>query len=257
MNSNRQNNPKVTLVGAGPGDIELLTIKGLKAIQKADVILYDALVNEELLNEAPNAEMIFVGKRRGFKAYSQEEINRLIVDKAFLSGNVVRLKGGDSFVFGRGSEELHYVEAFGIETEVIPGISSSISVPALAGIPVTHRGVSNSFFVLSGTLSNGELNPEIKVATKSSGTVVILMGISKLNEIVEIYKKYGKENEAIAIIYNGSLPSQSTVVGTIDSISEIAESNKNSGPGIIVIGSVVEISAIYNDSSYLFEKIVL
>jgi uroporphyrin-III C-methyltransferase len=106
-------------------------------------------------------------------------------------------------------------------------------------------------------VTNGELNPEIKVATKSSGTVVILMGISKLNEIVDIYKKYGKENEAIAIIYNGSLPSQSTVVGTIDSISEIAEVNKNTGPGIIVIGSVVEISAIYNDSSYLFEKIVL
>lgn len=252
-----KNIAKVTLVGAGPGDIELITLKGLKAIQQADVILYDALVNEELLDEAPNAIKIFVGKRKGFKAYSQEEINRLIVDNAFLHGHVVRLKGGDSFVFGRGSEEIQYVEAFGIETTVVPGISSSISVPALAGIPVTHRGVSNSFTVISGTLSQGELNPEVKHVAKSNGTVVILMGISKLPEIVEIYKKIGKENEAIAIIKNGSLPSQTSLIGTIDSIVDLARNDENQGPGIIVIGSVVEVSNAWKENKYLLEAISL
>ena len=252
-----KNIAKVTLVGAGPGDIELITLKGLKAIQQADVILYDALVNEELLDEAPNAIKIFVGKRKGFKAYSQEEINRLIVDNAFLHGHVVRLKGGDSFVFGRGSEEIQYIEAFGIETTIVPGISSSISVPALAGIPVTHRGVSNSFTVISGTLSQGELNPEVKLVAKSNGTVVILMGISKLPEIVEIYKKIGKENEAIAIIKNGSLPSQTSLVGTIDSIVDSVKNDENQGPGIIVIGSVVEVSNAWKENKYLLEAISL
>ena len=252
-----KNIAKVTLVGAGPGDIELITLKGLKAIQQADVILYDALVNEELLDEAPNAIKIFVGKRKGFKAYSQEEINRLIVDNAFLHGHVVRLKGGDSFVFGRGSEEIQYIEAFGIETTVVPGISSSISVPALAGIPVTHRGVSNSFTVISCTLSQGELNPEVKLVAKSNGTVVILMGISKLPEIVEIYKKIGKENEAIAIIKNGSLPSQTSLIGTIDSIVDLARNDENQGPGIIVIGSVVEVSNAWKENKYLLEAISL
>ncbi|NDF61314.1 MAG: uroporphyrinogen-III C-methyltransferase, partial [Crocinitomicaceae bacterium] len=119
--------PKVTLVGAGPGDLELITVKGLNAIKKADVILYDALVNEELLDYAPIAKKVFVGKRKGFKAYSQQEINLLLVKNAFSHKNVVRLKGGDSFVFGRGYEELEYIESFGIETSVIPGISSSIA----------------------------------------------------------------------------------------------------------------------------------
>lgn len=249
--------PKITLVGAGPGDIELITLKGIKAIRQADVILYDALVNEELLAEAPNAVKIFVGKRKGFKAYEQEEINRILVDQAFLHGHVVRLKGGDSFVFGRGYEEIEYAQAFGIETVVVPGISSSIAVPASAGIPVTHRGISNSFYVLTASLSDGSLNPEIKNAARSNGTVVILMGISKLDEITAIYKKYGKQDEAVAIVSNGTLASQTEVVGTIDSISNLIKEQTIPGPGVIVIGSVVEISTLYKESAYLFEQIEL
>lgn len=249
--------PKITLVGAGPGDIELITLKGIKAIRKADVILYDALVNEELLEEAPNAVKIFVGKRRGFKAYEQEEINRLLVEQAFLHGHVVRLKGGDSFVFGRGYEEIEYAQAFGIETTVVPGISSSIAVPASAGIPVTHRGVSNSFYVLSATLSDGSLNPEIKNAARSNGTVVILMGISKLDEITDIYKNHGKHEEAVAIISNGTLASQSEIIGTVDSISTLIKEQKIPGPGVIVIGSVVEVSSLYKENQFLFENVTV
>ena len=237
---------KVTLVGAGPGDIELLTIKGLKAIQKADVILYDALVNEELLYEAPNAKHVFVGKRKGFKSFNQEEINILIVESAFKYGNVVRLKGGDSFVFGRGFEEIEFIEAFGIKTEVIPGISSSISVPALAGVPVTHRNLSNSFYVLTGTLSDGSFNPEIKNAVNSSGTVVVLMGLSKIPDICELYKAKGKGNSSVAVISNGSLLSQRTVTGKISNIENLIKKESIKAPAVIVIGEVVDLQKQYD-----------
>lgn len=250
-------NAKITLVGAGPGDIELITLKGINAIRKADVILYDALVNEDLLEFAPDAKKIFVGKRKGFKAFSQEEINQLLVDEALQYGHAVRLKGGDSFVFGRGYEEIQHAEAFGIPTSVVPGISSSISVPALAGIPVTHRGVSNSFFVLTAVLADGSLNKEIEVAAQSSATVIILMGVSKLQEITEIYKRQGKSEEAIAVISNGSLPSQASITGTIESISEIVKNEKIPSPGVIVIGPVVDLKNAWKKDQYLFEQLKL
>ena len=247
--------PKVTLVGAGPGDLELITVKGLNAIKKADVILYDALVNEELLDYAPIAKKVFVGKRKGFKAYSQQEINLLLVKYAFSHKNVVRLKGGDSFVFGRGYEELEYIESFGIETSVIPGISSSIAVPALAGIPVTHRGTSTSFTVISASLSNGELNPDIKHAANKNGTVVILMGLTKLAEIVSIYKRAGKFETGIAIISNGSLPNEQIVRGNISTILYNYEENPVPSPAIIVVGEVVNLESI--NTKNLIEKAIL
>jgi uroporphyrin-III C-methyltransferase len=241
---NLNTTPKVTLVGAGPGDLELITLKGLNAIKHAEVILYDALVNEELLDFAPIATKIFVGKRKGFKAYSQDEINLLLVKYAFSHGNVVRLKGGDSFVFGRGYEELEFVEKFGIETTVVPGISSSIAVPALAGIPVTHRGTSTSFTVISASLSNGELNPDVKYAAQSNGTAVILMGLTKLDEIVSLYKRAGKFETGIAIISNGSLPNEEIIRGTISNIQFKFEENPVPSPAIIVVGEVVNLQPI-------------
>ena len=240
--------PKITLVGAGPGDPELLTIKGLKAIQKADVILYDALVNEELLDEAPDAKIIFVGKRRGQKALTQKEINSLIVDSALKYGHVVRLKGGDSFVFGRGFEEIQFIQLFGIPVDVIPGISSSIAVPALANIPVTHRGVSNHFSVITATLSDGSLNPEIEKLASLNGTVVVLMGLNKLDEIASLYAKAGKEKIPFAVISNGSLTSQRTVIGTAKSISKQVNLLRIPAPATIVVGEVVAISEIQNHS---------
>ena len=175
--------PKLTLVGAGPGDPELITIKGINALKNADVILYDALANKELLQFAKKDTIkINVGKRNGKHSYKQEDINQLIISYAFTYGHVVRLKGGDPFVFGRGFEEIQFAEAFNIETAYVPGISSSIAVAGLSGIPVTHRGSANSFWVLTATNSKGELSPEIKLAAQSNSTVVILMGLSKIKE---------------------------------------------------------------------------
>lgn len=236
--------PKIVLVGAGPGDPDLLTIKGQKAIQQADVILYDALVNEIILDLAPTAKKIFVGKRRGVKAFSQDQINRLMVQEAIENGNVVRLKGGDSFVFGRGYEELEFAHLFGIQVEVVPGISSSISVPALAGIPVTHRGASNGFYVLTAVLSDGSLNPEIKQAAQTNATIVILMGLNKLAEIATIFSDSGKKTEAVAVISNGSLPNQRTVIGNIGNIVYRAAQEGIPAPAVIVVGEVVKQSEV-------------
>src|SRR5215207_9622878 len=163
--------PKVTLVGAGPGDPDLLTLKGAKALAEANVVLYDALANEEILAYAPkNAIRIFVGKKIGNHAYTQDQINQLIVDNALTYGNVVRLKGGDPFIFGRGSEEIEFIESFGIETIVIPGISSVVAVPASQGISITKRGVSESFWAITGTTSDRKLSADVALAAQSSAT---------------------------------------------------------------------------------------
>lgn len=235
-------NSKITLVGAGPGDPELLTIKGLRALAKAEVILYDALVRPELLSFAPQALKVYVGKRLGKGENSQDKINKLIVQYASKYSNVVRLKGGDSFVFGRGYEELQYARSFGFETEVIPGISSSLSVPALAGIPVTHRGFSKSFHVITATQKDGKFNPELKDAVHAKGTVVILMGLHLINEISKLYVGFGKGDLPAAIILDGSLPTEEQYLGTIKTLPELFQ--KSSGkPGIIVIGNVVSLKS--------------
>lgn len=233
--------PKLTLVGAGPGDVDLITIKGVEALGSADIVLYDALVNTELLKYAPiDALKIYVGKRNKKHTYTQEQINELIVDSAFTHGHVVRLKGGDSFVFGRGQEEIAYAELFNIETEVVPGISSSIAVPALQGIPVTNRGTNESFWVITGTTSKGKLSDDIKIAAQTNATVIILMGLNKLSEIVEVYKQNQKHETAVAIIQNGSLPTENSALGTIDTIEQIVKNEKIGSPAVIVIGEVVK-----------------
>ena len=232
--------PIVTLVGAGPGDPDLLTIKGAKALAEANVVLYDALANEELLSYAPKRALkIFVGKRKGSHAYTQDQINQLIVDNALTYGHVVRLKGGDPFIFGRGSEEIDYVESFGIPTFVVPGISSSIAVPASQGISLTKRGVSESFWVITGTTSARKLSTDVALAAQSSATVVVLMGMSKLNEIVSIFQKEAKGETAVAIIQNGTTPEEKIGMGTINSIEQVVFEQKLSSPAIIVIGEVV------------------
>lgn len=232
--------PKVTLVGAGPGDPDLLTLKGVKALAEAKVVLYDALANESIMNHAPKSAIrIFVGKRKGCHSYSQDQINQLIVDNALTYGNVVRLKGGDPFIFGRGSEEIEFVESFGIPTFVVPGISSAIAVPANQGISLTKRGISESFWVITGTTSERNLSADIALAAKSSATVVILMGMSKLAQIVSLFQKESKGETPIAIIQNGTLSSEKFGIGTINSIQEVVAENKLSNPAIIVIGEAV------------------
>ena len=233
------NKPKLTIVGAGPGDAELITLKAVKALQSADVVLYDALVNEELLEYAPQAEIMFVGKRFGCHAYSQDQINDLIVAMAKSKGHVVRLKGGDPFVFGRGSEEIDFASQFGIETAIVPGISSALGVPASNGISLTQRRVSESFWVITGTTSDHKLSKDVALASQSSATVVILMGMNKLDEIVALYHNNRSDDLPIAIIQNGTKTTQKKVIGTISSIEELVKENQLASPAIIVIGEVV------------------
>lgn len=234
-------NPKarLTLVGAGPGDPDLITVKGVNVLRTADVILYDALINPALLDHAPQAKKIFVGKRKGFHRYSQDEINSMIVEQAFLHGHVIRLKGGDPFVFGRGSEEIDHAENFGLHTDIIPGISSSIAVPSSIGIPLTKRGVSESFWVITGCNSDRQLSLDVSLAAQSSATVVILMGMHKLAQITTVYKELGKAKTPVAVIQNGTMKNQKSGVGTIDGIAEIVKEKNLSSPAIIIIGDVV------------------
>ncbi len=234
--------PHITLVGAGPGDADLITVKAIKALKTADVVLYDALVNEELLEYAPaNSAKVYVGKRSGDHTFSQEAINNLMVDYAVNYGHVVRLKGGDPLVFGRGYEELIIAAAHNIAATIIPGISSSIGVPELQQIPVTHRGLSESFWVVTGTTANGKISNDLIDASRSNATVVVLMGIHKLAEIAEIFKLQGKNKLPVAVIQSGSTVDEKIAVATVDTIVDTVAESKISSPAIIVLGEVVSL----------------
>ncbi|MVM29811.1 uroporphyrinogen-III C-methyltransferase [Spirosoma sp. HMF4905] len=238
--------PKLTLVGAGPGDGELITLKGIRALQQADVILYDDLANYTLLEFAPERALkIYVGKRAGKASFSQEEINELIVRFAQEYGHVVRLKGGDPFVFGRGYEELAYTRQYGIQTEVISGVSSSIAAPASQGIPVTSRGVSESFWVITGTTRNGELSEDLHLAAQSKATVVVLMGMRKLNEICAIFCEAGRGHLPMAIVQNGTRADEQCVIGQVWSIPQLAAEQGVGAPAVLVIGEVVSLHPAY------------
>ncbi|QHS57363.1 uroporphyrinogen-III C-methyltransferase [Mucilaginibacter sp. 14171R-50] len=233
---------RITLVGAGPGDAELITLKGIKALQTADVVLYDALVNDELLEIAPaNSTKIYVGKRSGDHTFSQDNINRLMVDYALNYGHVVRLKGGDPFVFGRGHEELDFAAEYNIPTQVVPGISSSIGVPGLQGIPVTHRGLSESFWVVTGTKSDGKISADLYDAAKTSATIVVLMGIHKLAQIAEIFINEGKGQLPVAVIQSGTTVNEKVVIGVADNIADLAAQQGITSPALIVLGEVVSL----------------
>ncbi|MGY8913587.1 MAG: uroporphyrinogen-III C-methyltransferase [Flavobacteriales bacterium] len=232
--------PTVSLVGAGPGSSDLITIRGLRTLQKADVILYDALISEELLNEVDeNIPKIYVGKRCGEHSFTQDDINRIIVEKAYSHGHVVRLKGGDPFVFGRASEEIEYVESFGIPITVVPGVTSAIAVPANQGIPLTRRGISSSFWVMTATKRDGSFSADLSLAAQSSATIVILMGVRKLKAIVEEVSKYRKGYTPIALIQNGTLEKESCLTGTLLGTEAMIRQIDPTLPGIIVIGDVV------------------
>lgn len=232
---------KLTVVGAGPGDVELITLKAIKALKEADVVLYDALINKELLEYTkPNAELIFVGKRKGCYSYQQEQINELIVARAFSHGHVVRLKGGDPFIFGRGAEEMEYAAKHGVDVAMVPGISSSFAVPANQNIPLTKRGSSESFWVITGTTKDHNLSEDIKLAAKSTATVVILMGMGKLSEIVRLFQREQKHDLPVAIIQNGTREDEKIGIGTVNSIEAIVAEKELSNPAIIILGNVVK-----------------
>ena len=235
---------KVILVGAGPGDGELITIKGLNAIKDADVIVYDDLINKNLLNNAKaDAELIYVGKRKGRHSYTQEDINKILLEKAKENKTIVRLKGGDPFIFGRGGEEILYLKKHGIPYEVIPGITSAIAVPEVADIPLTHRKVSTSFTVITGHEAEDKEEKQVKLKDLNSDTIVILMGISNLKDHVDELLKnpHRSENTPVAIITNGTKENQKIIKGTLGNIVKKAEENNIKPPGVVVIGDVVDI----------------
>lgn len=252
---------KVYIMGAGPGDAELLTLKGKRAIEEADCIVYDRLINTRILNYAKkDAEMIYLGKGNTEGGLIQEEINETLVKKALEGKIVARVKGGDPFVFGRGGEEIQALYDNGIEFEEIPGITSSISVPAYAGIPVTHRGMARSFHVFTGhTMADGEWH-NFEAIAKLDGTLVFLMGIKNLPIIVNDLITNGKDPQTpIAIIEKGATADQRVTVGTLETIVKISNERKIVPPAITIIGEVVNLRETFKwfEDTKLFGKKVL
>jgi uroporphyrin-III C-methyltransferase len=232
----------LSLVGAGPGDPELITLKAIKALKKADVIMYDALANEALLEYAsPTAILHFAGKRLGCHSLSQEEINQHIIEYGQRYERIVRLKGGDPFVFGRAMEEINAARAANMEVEVIPGISSCIAGPASQLIPLTCRGINESFWVTTGTTQSGEISEDVLLAAKSSATVVILMAMSKLEQIMDIFQQAGKADTPVAIIQEATTANEKIVTGNVRNIIFKSQHAGLANPAIIIVGEVVNL----------------
>jgi len=233
---------KVYLTGAGPGDVELLTLKAHRVIGEADVIIYDRLANPEILEMAKDGcEFVYVGKEDGRHTLPQDEINEVIYQNALKHEIVVRLKGGDPFVFGRGGEEGAYLKERGIVFEIIPGITSAISVPAYAGIPVTHRGVAVSFRVVTGHESPNKKESQIPWENfKTNDTIIFLMGLHNLEKISSKLIEIGKPKDfPCAVISKGTTKEQKVVVGTLENIKEKAKDLPT--PALIVVGEVVKL----------------
>lgn len=233
--------PVLYVVGAGPGDPELITVKAQKALQKADVILYDNLASKDLLALAKeNCEKIYVGKKPYGSYTPQEEILNLIKTKAYEKGTVVRLKGGDPFIFGRGFEEIQFAREQGIATHFIPGISSMQAL-GFEDITLTHRTASESFWVITGTKKDGSLSDDLRLAMQSKATVVIYMGMKKIQQIADTYISEGKGKTPAAIVQHASLPQKKSVKGLIKDLPQLIENHQLSHPALIVIGEVVNL----------------
>jgi len=239
------NKGKVFLIGAGPGDPGLITVKGLAFLKKADVVVYDYLANEDLLKAAKEgAERIYVGKKGGDHTLSQEEINALIIRKAEEGKTVARIKGGDPFIFGRGGEEAEELAKAGISFEIVPGVTSAIAVPAYAGIPLTHRDFTSTVSFITGHEDPTKKEPKIrwdKIST-GAGTLVFLMGMGNLPMIAAELIKNGRDPETpVALIRWGTLPEQETTIGKLKNIGEIARTKKIRPPVVILVGEVIEL----------------
>jgi uroporphyrin-III C-methyltransferase len=233
----------VYLVGAGPGDPELITVRGLRCLRQADVVVYDRLVDSRLLAEAPAAaRRVFAGKSPGRQALRQEEINALLVRQARAGRVVVRLKGGDPFVFGRGGEEALACAAAGVAWEAVPGVTSAAAVPGLAGIPLTQRGVAAGFAVVTGHCA-GEDSLDWGALARVD-TLVVLMGAARLGEIAAILRGHGKPSETpVAAIENGTRQGERVLTGTLADIAAVAEAAGLGSPATIVVGEVVRLRA--------------
>ena len=235
----------VYIIGAGPGDIGLLTVKGLRCLRRADVVVYDFHLNAQILNYINReAEFIYAGKRGGHHAMSQEEINKALIEKALEGKIVCRLKGGDPFVFGRGGEEAEALADKGISFEIIPGISSAIAAPAYAGIPLTHRKFSSSFAVITGNedVTKPESTIDWAGLAKNFDTLVFLMGVKNIPNIAGKLLQNGKSSETpTALVRWGSRPDQKTIVSTLGKIAEDARDAEIKPPAVMIIGNVVKL----------------
>lgn len=234
--------PKLIIIGAGPGDPELITLKAYRILQKAVVVLYDNLANRQLLELLPPAcEQIYVGKMP-YGAYTpQETIHALIKEKAFEKGQVIRLKGGDPYIFGRGFEEVLFARSEGIEASYIPGITTMQAI-GYEDIPLTHRNQSEGFWVMTGTKEDGTLSADLILAMQSRATVVIYMGMKKLPFIVETYINNGYGNTPAAVIQHATLPHKKTAKANIQTLPMLVQQQGITHPAIIVIGNVVNLA---------------
>lgn len=244
MTDQKTKTGKVYIIGAGPGDAGLITLKAVEALLAVDVVVYDNLVNEELLKFAPSqAKFIYAGKKGGDHTLSQDRINELLVKEARAGNTVARLKGGDPFIFGRGGEEAQILAENNIEFEIIPGVTSAIAVPAYAGIPLTHRGFTSTVAFVTGHEDPTKEKSDIDwSALAKIGTLVFLMGVKNLPQITKELIKNGKAPETpVALIRNGSLPTQQVLVGMLSNIVILAHANDFRPPAILVVGGVVDL----------------
>jgi uroporphyrinogen III methyltransferase/synthase len=250
---------KVYIIGAGPGDAGLITLKAVECLRQADVVIYDNLVNEELLKYAPtHARMIYAGKKGGDHTLSQDRINELLAKEARGGSTVARLKGGDPFIFGRGGEEAEVLAAYGIPFEVVPGVTSAIAVPAYAGIPLTHRGLTSTVAFVTGhedpTKDKSDINWQ---ALSGIGTLVFLMGVKNIGQITEALMQHGKSPDTpAALIRRGTTPSQQVLAGTLSTITGLARDGHFKPPAILVVGPVVQLrdTLRWFDAKPLFGK---
>jgi uroporphyrin-III C-methyltransferase len=250
MSADRDIAGKVFIVGAGPGASDLITVKGLRVLRQADIVFYDALVNPQLLSETDReAERIFVGKRCGRHAMDQREINRRMVSEARAGKTVVRLKGGDPLVFGRGGEEALACEEATVEFELIPGVSSALGAASYAGIPLTHRGVASSVAFITAREGRENENGKNKLASlaMAADTLVIFMGGSRLRSIVESLIAAGLSAATpIAVITEATLQNQQTIVATLTTIAEQVAEARLITPMLIIVGEVTHLSTALN-----------
>jgi uroporphyrin-III C-methyltransferase len=233
----------VYLVGAGPGDPELVTLKAIKVLEKADVVVYDRLANEEILKYSEGAEMIYVGKRAGAHSKKQDEINEILIQQGKKHDRVVRLKGGDPFVFGRGGEEMLALLEERIPVELVPGVTSAIGVPTTVGLPVTHRGVATSFTVVTGHEDPTKTQKQVKW-NYNADTLIILMGVGHLEENIQEIMKYKDPQTPVCVIEKGTTPDERIITGTLENITQ-----KNiNPPALVIIGPVVDVFKAIQDN---------
>ncbi|PCD88701.1 uroporphyrinogen-III C-methyltransferase [Vibrio mediterranei] len=258
MQGNSMRSNHISLVGAGPGDPDLLTVKALRAIQSADVIIFDNLVSQEIKALFPsNSEQVYVGKAKGCHSYTQQQINQTLIDYAHRGGRVCRVKGGDAFIFGRGGEEMLLLKKQGFDVDVIPGITAASGCTTYSDIPLTHRGLAQGCTFITAHAEK-ELDIHWKALADLNQTLVIYMGLSKAEMIASSLIDAGlSASTPVALIENGCCPAQRTVLGSLDELVELRDSRQIQSPALIVIGQVVKVAEQMQWLSQLNERVLM